>query len=316
MLFDLPLELQYRIIELALPPLVRLAVDERVQACQTFALVHRDWTPFAQRELLNPVILRNKQSPTFPLEVSKRLRAARKGGRKVKRLLVDLNSGDVEGQHPELSEFLAAHLFEDGLEELWLHLGEEDECIRLTDIAISKLHVRDACGLANAPCVLQDLHPRLTYLAIHHANLESFALPPLPNLETLIIEDIIWVFDISTFFVNYPSLRIFGCKGNDEFCELPFFALIPTTLRHLALFHDEAIDALFTIFNNSPPKDALPRSLRSLFVSSGDQPSAPSPEGIKKACADVGIEFNHYQGRVDVELVDYEIEEWAYSVGA
>lgn len=48
---NLPLELQLLIVELALPPLILSRLDERAELCQTFSLVHRSWTPVAQREI-------------------------------------------------------------------------------------------------------------------------------------------------------------------------------------------------------------------------------------------------------------------------
>lgn len=47
----LPIELQLRVLETALPPLVHCDLDERVRLCKTFSLVHRTWTPVAQGEL-------------------------------------------------------------------------------------------------------------------------------------------------------------------------------------------------------------------------------------------------------------------------
>lgn len=47
----LPVELQLYIFQLALPPLILSRLNERVQLCKAFSLVHRTWTPTAQREL-------------------------------------------------------------------------------------------------------------------------------------------------------------------------------------------------------------------------------------------------------------------------
>jgi hypothetical protein len=52
----LPLELQLHILELALPPLIRRNLNERVRLCKAFSLVHRSWTKTAQR-LGNEILL-------------------------------------------------------------------------------------------------------------------------------------------------------------------------------------------------------------------------------------------------------------------
>lgn len=51
MTVTIPVELQQYILELAIPPLIQPSLDERVRLCKTFSLVHRAWTPIAQREL-------------------------------------------------------------------------------------------------------------------------------------------------------------------------------------------------------------------------------------------------------------------------
>lgn len=269
----------------------------------------------------------------FPVEASRKLREAREGGHRIKRLLIDLQL-DVEKQRTVLSEFLAAHLLGDVVEELRLHLGHADYSIRFQDVGAfpsrpldSRVQLSESTSSYQQTARAELLRPGRrtmrpegpaplpTYLAIHFA-LEDFTLPPRPNLETLLIEEARLTFPISTFFAGYPSLRIFGCKDHPEFCTPESLALIPMTLQHLALFHETAIDALFTIFNDSAGKKALPRHLRTFFLGSGDDSSAPSPDSLKKARVNAGIEFNHYRGSVDIDLVDYEIEEWAYSVGA
>ncbi|BGP03461.1 hypothetical protein RTBOTA2_006247 [Rhodotorula toruloides] len=58
----LPLELQHRILELALPPLILSRLDERAQLCKTLSLVHRTWTRVAQRELHEHVSCANEAS--------------------------------------------------------------------------------------------------------------------------------------------------------------------------------------------------------------------------------------------------------------
>ncbi|GEM12562.1 hypothetical protein Rt10032_c22g6579 [Rhodotorula toruloides] len=76
----LPVELQQYILELAIPPLIQSLLDERTRLCKTFSLVHRTWTPIAQRKLRAVCSITLKTGCNHKQAAQLSLRAATKAG--------------------------------------------------------------------------------------------------------------------------------------------------------------------------------------------------------------------------------------------
>ncbi|GAA5973876.1 hypothetical protein JCM11641_001195 [Rhodosporidiobolus odoratus] len=88
----LPLELQHYILDLALPFMSRDALDERVQPCRIFSLVHLTWTTKGQGELC--------EYPKFTLRQGKRAQEQIRA-----RLEVAAGKGGIKGIWVVLQDF-------------------------------------------------------------------------------------------------------------------------------------------------------------------------------------------------------------------
>ncbi|BGP73787.1 hypothetical protein NBRC10513v2_007204 [Rhodotorula toruloides] len=291
----LPIELQHRILETALPPLVRRDLDERVRLCKTFSLVHRSWTPIAQRELhehFSTTLLGGAWR--FSGEYG-RFVAAQVGGSPVKRLnlkvigyaedVEDTDYADKQPLHP-FPPVEGAPTFE----EMWVELeGRGTPVWRGGNVR--RLHIYDVGP--ERPTHLDSLPSTLTYLALSGVTVDA-----VPSSWRL------------------PGPQAFACVGTWLQVK-DFLEALPSTLLDLAL----AVFSVDDVAHDARPANnaniALPPSLDSCIlvesVSTNRKEKRATERLVANACEVVDAAFV-YKWMEEVGELDFE--EWALSVGA
>ncbi|BGP03554.1 hypothetical protein RTG_03165 [Rhodotorula toruloides ATCC 204091] len=288
----LPLELQLHVLELALPPLIRRNLDERVRLCKAFSLVHRSWTRTAQRELHEHLSIFYDEPARVDTVAQERIAAAKEGGWRFKRVDIELdtgifNAGILEGYVLDNEQWRLQRDPADfgDLDEMWISMAFADfESFGAT--SLRRLHIFDR-HVRETAAMLYHLPPRLTYLAFHNGGFPTYWNSNiLVNLTTLVLEDIeecSW--DI---LPRKTSLRVLCLKSRHPAFETDALERMPF-LEHIAV---AAVDtkALEEYFSRGERLSLPPTLKRFTLVSSEELPAE--------------------------ELNDWDPEEWAYSVGA
>ncbi|EGU10929.1 Proteophosphoglycan ppg4 [Rhodotorula toruloides ATCC 204091] len=291
----LPIELQHRILETALPPLVRRDLDERVRLCKTFSLVHRSWTPIAQRELhehFSTTLLGGAWR--FSGEYG-RFVAAQVGGSPVKRLnlkvigyaedVEDTDYADKQPLHP-FPPVEGAPTFE----EMWVELeGRGTPVWRGGNVR--RLHIYDVGP--ERPTHLDSLPSTLTYLALSGVTVD--AVPSAPHVR---------FFLYSRAVCLVPAADLLGAFQDPK--------------RSPASGHGFNVD---DVAHDARPANnaniALPPSLDSCIlvesVSTNRKEKRATERLVANACEVVDAAFV-YKWMEEVGELDFE--EWALSVGA
>ncbi|BGP35366.1 hypothetical protein JCM10296v2_007202 [Rhodotorula toruloides] len=216
---SLPIELQHRILETALPLLGHCDLDERVQLCKTFSLVHRSWTPVAQRELhehFSTTLLGGAWR--FSGEYG-RLVAAQVGGGPVKRLnlkligyaenVVDTDYADKQPLHP-FPPVEGAPTFEEmlvGLEgrgtPVW-HGGKAD-------------------------VYLDSLPANLTYLALSGVTID--VVPPTPHIRVFRYWRNLCLIPVAELLGAFPDLQVIEDVAHDVSAVYKANVALPSALE-------------------------------------------------------------------------------------
>ncbi|BGO95703.1 hypothetical protein NBRC10512_007401 [Rhodotorula toruloides] len=314
----LPLELQLHILELALPPLIRRNLDERVRLCKAFSLVHRDWTKTAQRELHEHITVTCWQLDSFILAARDRILAAHGGGWSVKRLDARLRGtgGAIilleEGQGVEWS----------AIEEMWVNMDEGDFAELGAD-GLRRLHIYDVWrrGLLG---FLHALPTRLTYLGLHNVSLRDWSAVRLPALEVLILDLVADPLPWATLIPSHVKLRVLACRCNfpridtDTLANMPqlhhFIAVFDTTYRAADLW-----PALFDAPDPHSPPVRLPQRLQTFTCLATKYDPLPDDQSgltsLKIACEELGTVLAVRLDLTNHEVRVFDLEEWAHSVG-
>ncbi|BGP03563.1 Proteophosphoglycan ppg4 [Rhodotorula toruloides ATCC 204091] len=317
----LPLGLQLHILELALPPLVRRNLDERVRLCKAFSLVHRSWTKTAQRELHEYVTVVYTQLARLDTAAQERIAAAKEGGWGLKRLDINLESLASAVVWLEEGDDLGLA----AIEEMWLTLHEGDS----TSFGVGglrRLHIFDVWS--RGPPDLPYASPRqLTYLALHGISLDNrWTGMQLPSLRVLLLEDVFTAPHWPDFLPAPVELRAFACKAffpklkHDTLAHMPqlrhFMAAFPTGQYAIDLW-----PALFDEPDAETPPIRLPPRLQTLTCLGTSSLGALLEERtawrtLEDACDELGTSLNVRLELTTRQMEDLDLEEWAYSVGA
>uniref|UniRef100_A0A0K3CU05 BY PROTMAP: gi/342319008/gb/EGU10960.1/ Proteophosphoglycan 5 [Rhodotorula glutinis ATCC 204091] n=3 Tax=Rhodotorula toruloides TaxID=5286 RepID=A0A0K3CU05_RHOTO len=302
----LPLELQLRILELAMPPLIRRNLEERVRFCKAFSLVHRDWTETAQRELHEHLTVTYHKPAVLDMAARDRIAAAKQGGWPLKRVDIWLSKsiGERGWRKAEDPADLGA------LEEMWITLSTE-EFASLGVTSLKRLHSYRDCDR-----YLWDLSEHvpsgLTYLALHGVNLD-FLGPPVTfgdNLDTLLLDNV-QLEDWGLILSRKNKLRVL-CMNRDFPTFDETISFMPR-LQHFAL----AIEDVSGFLDNFPWEAEhlfVPPTLRSLtFLCTKDIPGLRHM--AREACKACGARFR-YRILSPRGSKGWDMEEWAYSIGA
>ncbi|GAA5992171.1 hypothetical protein JCM11641_007786 [Rhodosporidiobolus odoratus] len=210
----LPLELELVILELVI---LELANDshyslgriypERVALLRRLALVHRDWTPWAQGRLFEQVFVfvcspmfRGKEYSRGMKRLFRQIQLATKYGRPLQRMVLDGNRDDgVSNHHLAIVRQRCPDLREAVLVEFLVYPFFATTFPALKRIKIQGCHnFRTSLDFSALPLTLE-------HLTLVHVVASAFTVP-LPLLHTLII--------VSTYFAppanflsNHPRLR-------------------------------------------------------------------------------------------------------------
>ncbi|BGP11381.1 hypothetical protein JCM10049v2_007286 [Rhodotorula toruloides] len=311
----LPIELQHRILETALPPLVHCDLDERVQLCKTFSLVHRTWTPIAQRELhehFSTILLGGAWR--FSGEYG-RLVAAQVGGLPVKRLKLKVIGYAEDVQDTDLADKQPLHPFPpvEGaptFEEMWVELeGRGTPVWRGGNV--QRLHIYDLGP--ERPTYLDSLPSNLTYLALSGVTID--AVPSTPHIRVFLYARTLCLIPAAELLGAFPDLQAFACVGTWLQVK-SFLKALPSTLHDLAI----ALFSIEDVAHDAPAiykaNVALPPALESCIfvesVSANRKEKRAVERMMTKACEAVGAAFGYSWVE---EVGDVDFEDWALSVG-
>ncbi|KAL7342876.1 hypothetical protein BJY59DRAFT_719304 [Rhodotorula toruloides] len=281
----LPIELQHRILETALPPLVHCDLDERVQLCKTFSLVHRTWTPIAQRELhehFSTILLGGAWR--FSGEYG-RLVAAQVGGLPVKRLKLKVIGYAEDVQDTDLADKQPLHPFPpvEGaptFEELWVELeGRGTPVWRGGNV--QRLHIYDLGP--ERPTYLDSLPSNLTYLALSGVTID--AVPSTPHIRVFLYARTLCLIPAAELLGAFPDLQAIEDVAHDAPAIYKANVALPPALESCIFV--ESVSA------NRKEKRAVERMMT-------------------KACEAVGAAFGYSWVE---EVGDVDFEDWALSVG-
>ncbi|KAK4330597.1 LOW QUALITY PROTEIN: Proteophosphoglycan ppg4, partial [Rhodotorula toruloides] len=309
----LPIELQHRILETALPPLVRRDLDERVRLCKTFSLVHRSWTPIAQRELhehFSTTLLGGAWR--FSGEYG-RFVAAQVGGSPVKRLnlkvigyaedVEDTDYADKQPLHP-FPPVEGAPTFE----EMWVELeGRGTPVWRGGNVR--RLHIYDVGP--ERPTHLDSLPSTLTYLALSGVTVD--AVPSAPHVRFFLYSRAVCLVPAADLLGAFQDPKRSPASGHGFKSKTSSKRFLPLSSISPLRVDDVAHDARPA--NNA--NIALPPSLDSCIlvesVSTNRKEKRATERLVANACEVVDAAFV-YKWMEEVGELDFE--EWALSVGA
>ncbi|KAK4330586.1 Pkinase_C domain-containing protein [Rhodotorula toruloides] len=312
----LPIELQHRILETALPPLVHRELDERVRLCKTFSLVHRTWTPVAQRELhehFSTTLLGGAWRFSGGYG---RLVAAQVGGGPVKRLRLKVIGYAEDVEDTDYADKQPLHPFPpvEGaptFEEMWVELeGRGTPVWRGGNVR--KLHIYDLGP--ERPTHLDSLPTNLTYLALSGVTVD--AVPSAPHVRFFLYSRAVCLVPAADLLGAFQDLQAFACVGTWLQVK-DFLEALPSTLLDLAL----AVFSVDDVAHDARPANnaniALPPSLDSCIlvesVSTNRKEKRATERLVANACEVVDAAFV-YKWMEEVGELDFE--EWALSVGA
>ncbi|BGO95239.1 hypothetical protein NBRC10512_002971 [Rhodotorula toruloides] len=317
MTVTIPVELQQYILELAIPPLIQPSLNERVRLCKTFSLVHRAWTPIAQRELREHCGISLDGVLYHEQAAQRSLLAATRGGWAGKRLELRVSG---------ITALNWRTVCASPVEELWL------TCVVYRWVSVPH----------NLPQTVKKLHcavfelattsmtdplynfPALEYLHLRRPtrHLDCLSMYPFAStLTTLLIDGAELggsLLGTVRDWQDLPLRVLFFATPNRVLNRQELLAL-PPTLQHFAyLPGTPAKDDPSAKYDfATPPFLTLPKSLRSMtFVTpqrmSIDHDIARSV--LKVAAKNVGARFTVVAEEKHGKR--FSAEEWAISVGA
>jgi hypothetical protein len=151
----------------------------------------------------------------------------------------------------------------------------------------------------------------LTYLALHGVTIDEYL--PTPHLRTFLYSKSVSLIPVAELLADFPDLQVFGCAGF-YLSVATLLAALPSGLLHLAF---ALLMKPNTEYRAYDLEVALPFSLKSCtFVDAVSTSSRDRHAAMltgSEACKTVGAQYT-YKSRKEAR--EWDIEEWAYSVGA
>ncbi|GAA5912224.1 hypothetical protein JCM6882_005201 [Rhodosporidiobolus microsporus] len=207
---NLPLELQHYILELALPSTKLFTGPERRRLFRTFSLVHRSWTPVAQRLLFQQVAVKKTTFASGEVSPADLAELTLSKATRITHL-------EIDTRHSLLLGFLVLPLAEDWPESLRsLTAAKQGSALSL------RLNLDFFL-----PGTLTRLFLSTIQTLVH--------LPPLPNLETLLLARTTVLPSGLKCDVLFPSLCVFAWDNVSSPPSLFVLPTFPPATKHMRL---------------------------------------------------------------------------------
>ncbi|GAA6005238.1 uncharacterized protein JCM10292_005353 [Rhodotorula paludigena] len=317
MLPVLPLELQLRIIELAVPPLTKRNLGKVRQLSTTLPLVCRAWMNLAYRAV--PVVPRfvfNKgdRAGTAPDLTLDTIAASGRVAREV-----ELDLGMLAGL--EVFEQLSNSRLTQTPNALWLDLPDDQRggTFLVENFDVPRLHLDDARWCASGTWLIGSLQPRVETLSL--SSMQANSLDTVdPSIRRLVFTT--WEgadLDLSNIWPFTPNLEILGIAVRPPYSgcfEWDVFegSRASNTVRHVCLqFAYDRKTGRCTLFDPDLFSLALPPSLLTLTVRHPSILTSGQRSVITAACernSTTFIEQAYTLGQGQLED-EWDIEEWA-----
>ncbi|BGP43587.1 hypothetical protein JCM10449v2_007628 [Rhodotorula kratochvilovae] len=254
----IPLELQLRVLELALPPRTHDHLAARRKLAAKLSLVHRSWTKAAQAQLFDPVPLHliSEWSSRADNPEERINAAAEVTKAPIKALLLCLGT-DTEDGHWELRECTRCC---PDVEEVFMEEG--DNCMELL-ARFTKLRSLHLLGTEPTDDGLAPLAAQLTFLSIETGEF-PYPGPPLPNLRTLHANSCSPPEADVVLRTLFPALETFEWESNFE-CPAVVLNTLPHTTR--AIVYTLTMNDQYLTLPNTKTELVLPPNIRSFTVS-------------------------------------------------
>ncbi|GAA5909161.1 hypothetical protein JCM6882_001206 [Rhodosporidiobolus microsporus] len=230
---DLPLKLQHYILELALPSTKLFTGPERRRLLRTFSLVHSSWTPVAQRLLFQQVVVKiiTHVSPQRPINALAELMLNK---------VTPITRFEVDATNCSRDDWTF-------LQHLWKRFPDLSNLIvyfsRFVRLplagdwpksVVSFMLATKGAKPSNAAYLELVLPASLTRLVLSTIQTRSY-LPPLPNLETLILTRTTVLPSGLKCDVLFPSLCVFAWDNVSSPPSLFVFPTFPPATKHMRL---------------------------------------------------------------------------------